>query len=117
MKRRSTARQTTLPLSAAQSERSARDVETRRLQRLAKRVQKIVTLVNIAAVYHDDGAFDTARTRLRTALAELANASEYLAYEKWHDKEWRKHIAERSAQMIDSEFAPDASAIAGAAAE
>lgn len=60
-----------------------RSIEVKKLRLLSKRLRKAASLVDLAATYWDDGAYGTARLRLRWALGIVENAVKYLAAQKW----------------------------------
>jgi hypothetical protein len=62
----------------------ARTKEYERLRRLAQRVRAAAQRIDLAAYYHEDGAYDTARVRLGEATRELVNAVSYLRLKTWH---------------------------------
>lgn len=64
--------------------REARANEGRRLEALVARIQKTAEKVSVAASYHDDGAYQTARDRIEDAIRELRNHGDYLANNRWH---------------------------------
>jgi hypothetical protein len=68
----------------AASAREAREMEERRLKLLSARISRAAGRINVAAIYHGDGAYETARERIRDAEARLREALHYIERNGWH---------------------------------
>lgn len=64
--------------------RQKRDAEVGALQALARRLRTSADLVDVAATYWADGAFDTARARLKSAISNTLGVVRAVNLNRWH---------------------------------
>jgi hypothetical protein len=62
---------------------AARANEEKRMDALAKRIQKAAASVSLAATYHGDGAYQSAALHMRRAAETMELAQKYIRNKGW----------------------------------